>query len=164
MTTQTEQRLEVSRAIAADPATIFALLREPSGHVAIDASGMLMSTTGDAPQAVGDSFVVHMDRDALRDFDIGEYDVVVEFVAYEPDREIAWTVGMAPGQNFGHVYGYRLEPIAGGTLVTLYYDWSNASDDIKSFATFPVVPEKALLGTLGILARTVAPGAKRPAV
>lgn len=164
MTTQTEQRLEVSRAIAADAATIFALLREPSGHVSVDASGMLMAATGEAPQAVGDSFVVHMDRDSLRDFDIGEYDVVVTYVTYEPDREIAWTVGMAPGQKFGHVYGYRLEPIPGGTLVTHYYDWSDITDDIKAFATFPVISQTALLGTLGILARTVAPGAKRPAV
>ncbi len=162
--TATAERVEVSRAIAADPATIFALLRDPNGHVAIDATGMLMSTTGEAPTAVGDSFVVHMDRDALRDFDLGEYDVVVTYVSYEQDRELAWTVGMGAGQQFGHVYGYRLEPIAGGTLVTHYYDWSEITDDIKAFATFPVISETALRATLGILARTVAPGAKRPAV
>jgi hypothetical protein len=163
MTTQTEQRLEVSRAIAADPDAIFALLRDPSGHVAIDATGMLMASSGEPPQGVGDTFVVHMDRDSLRDFDLGEYDVIVTIVRYEPGREIAWTVGMSPGQRFGHVYGYRLEPIGGGTLVTHYYDWSDITDDIKAFATFPVIPETALLATLGILARTVAPGVKRPA-
>lgn len=108
MTTQIEQRLEVSRAIAADAATIFALLRDPNGHVAVDATGMLMAASGEPAQAVGDTFVVHMDRDALRDFDLGEYDVIVTYVTYEPDREIAWTVGMAPGQTFGHTYGYRL--------------------------------------------------------
>ncbi len=164
MTTRTEQRLEVSRAIAADPDTIFSLLRDPHGHVAIDATGMLMSATGTSATAVDDTFVVHMDRDALRDFDLGEYDVVVTYVTFEPGREIAWTVGMAPGQKFGHVYGYRLDPIEGGTLVTHYYDWSEITDDIKAFATFPVIPETALLATLGILARTVAPGAKRPIV
>jgi hypothetical protein len=163
MTTQIEQRLEVSRAIAADAAAIFALLRDPSGHVAVDATGMLMAASGEPAQAVGDTFVVHMDRDALRDFDLGEYDVIVTYVTYEPDREIAWTVGMAPGQTFGHIYGYRLEPITGGTLVTHYYDWSEITDDIKAFATFPVISETALRATLGILARTVAPGAKRPA-
>ena len=42
-----EQRLIVRRAIAADPATIFGILRTPSGHVAIDASGMLMSAEGE---------------------------------------------------------------------------------------------------------------------
>jgi uncharacterized protein YndB with AHSA1/START domain len=163
MSTATQERIEVSRAIAADPAAIFALISEPAGHVTIDATGMLMSASGETPSAAGDTFVVHMDRDSLRDFDLGEYDVVVTYLTYEPDRELAWTVGMAPGQNFGHVYGYRLEPIDGGTLVTHYYDWSAITDDIKSFATFPVISETALRATLGILARTVAPGAKRPA-
>jgi hypothetical protein len=162
MTAESAQRLEASRVIAADADAIFALLREPSGHVAIDATGMLMAASGEAAQAVGDTFVVHMDRDALRDFDLGEYDVIVTYVTYEPAREIAWTVGMSPGQTFGHVYGYRLEPSAGGTLVTHYYDWSEITDDIRAFATFPVIPETALRATLGILARTVAPGAKRP--
>ncbi len=163
MTEPHESRIEVSRAIAADPKEIFALLRQPSGHVAVDATGMLMAASGQAAEAAGDSFVVHMDRDALRDFDLGEYDVVVTYVTYDPDRELAWSVGMAPGQTFGHVYGYRLEPIAGGTLVTHYYDWSEITDDIKAFATFPVISETALRATLGILARTVAPGVKRPA-
>jgi hypothetical protein len=42
------ERIEVARAIAADPATIFDVLRDPQGHVAIDASGMLMSASGAA--------------------------------------------------------------------------------------------------------------------
>ena len=75
-------------------------------------------------------------------------------------REIAWTVR---GQlNLGHVYGYRLEPIEAGTLVTSYYDWSAAEQDWKDAAIFPVIPETALRATLGILARTVAPGKPRP--
>ena len=155
-------RLEVSRRIAAGPAAIFAVLRDPRGHVAIDASGMLMESTGDAVSAVGDSFVVHMDRDALRDVPMGEYDVTVLIVTYDQDREIAWSVGMTADAQFGHVYGYRLEPGDGGTLVTLYYDWSGIPEPVKDRGIFPVVPESALRATLGILARTVAPGATRP--
>jgi hypothetical protein len=41
----TSERLEVQRAIAADPSTIFRLLCDPHGHVAIDGSGMLMDAT-----------------------------------------------------------------------------------------------------------------------
>jgi hypothetical protein len=63
---------------------------------------------------------------------------------------------------FGHIYGYRLEAIPEGTLVTQYYDWSGIIDPIRAFSTFPVIPESTLRATLGILARTVAPGAKRP--
>lgn len=161
MTSQTNPgRIEVSRAIAAEPAAIFAVLRDPNGHISIDASGMLMWASGSPASAAGDTFVMHMDRDALRDVDLGEYEVTVIFVTYEQDREIAWTVGRTADERFGHVYGYRLEPISEGTLVTQYYDWSQISGPLKE--RFPVIPESALRATLGILARTVAPGANRP--
>jgi hypothetical protein len=160
---QQGERIEVSRAIAAPPAAIFAILRDPKGHVAIDASGMLMAASGSPASAVGDTFVIHMDRDSLRDVDLGEYDVTVSFVTYDQDREIAWTVGRSAEERFGHVYGYRLEAIPEGTLVTQYYDWSGIPGAFKERVAFPVVPELALRATLGILARTVAPGASRPA-
>jgi len=156
------ERLEVQRAIAADPAAIFRVLSDPHGHVAIDSSGMLMDATGVPATAVGDTFVVHMDRDALNDYPMGLYDVTVRIVTFEADREIAWTI---EGQlNIGHVYGYKLEPIDGGTLVTSYYDWSTIAQDWKDAGIFPVIPESALRATLGILARTVAPGQPRPGV
>jgi hypothetical protein len=154
------ERLEVERAIAADPAAIFGVLTDPHGHVAIDSSGMLMDATGDPVRSVGDSFVVHMDRDALNDYPLGLYDVTVRIVTLEPDREIAWKI---EGQlNLGHVYGYKLEPIDEGTLVTSYYDWSSVDQTWKDAAIFPVISEGALRATLGILARTVAPGRARP--
>jgi hypothetical protein len=128
--------------------------------VAIDSSGMLMSASGEPVAAVGDSFVVHMDREALNDFPLGLYDVTVRIVTYEPDREVAWTI---EGQlNLGHVYGYRLEPIPEGTLVTSYYDWSGIDQQWKDANIFPIISEGALRATLGILARTVAPGLPRP--
>jgi hypothetical protein len=156
------ERLEVQRAIAAAPEAVFAVLTDPGGHVAIDSSGMLMEASGDTVTAVGDTFVVHMDREALNDYPLGLYDVTVEILTFEPDREIAWTVR---GRfNIGHVYGYRLEPIEAGTLVTSYYDWSAAEQSWKDAAIFPVVPQSALRATLGILARTVAPGKPRPVI
>jgi hypothetical protein len=155
------ERLEVQRAVAASAGEIFAVLTDPRGHVAIDSSGMLMEASGDVVAKVGDTFVVHMDREALNDYPLGLYDVTVEIVTFEPDQEIAWTIR---GQlNLGHVYGYRLEPIEEGTLVTSYYDWSAVEQDWKDAAIFPVIPESALRATLGILARTVAPGKPRPA-
>jgi hypothetical protein len=153
-----DERMETQRAIAATPAEIFAIVSDPQGHVAIDSSGMLMSASGERATKVGDSFVVHMDRESLNDYPLGLYDVTVRIVTFEPDREIAWKI---EGQlNIGHVYGYRLEPIDGGTLVTSYYDWSTAGDEWKHI--FPVIPESALRATLGILARTAAPGKPRP--
>ncbi|HYN35213.1 MAG TPA: SRPBCC family protein [Ilumatobacteraceae bacterium] len=164
MTETSPRRIEVDRAIAADPTAIFDVLRSPAGHVAIDASGMLMSAEGDPAQAVGDRFTVHMDRDSLRDFDLGEYDVDVVIETFESDREIAWTIASTMDPPMGHVYGYRLEPIDGGTLVTSYYDWSNIHEVYEPMvdAVFPVISETNLRATLGILARTAAPGRSRP--
>lgn len=39
------ERIEVQRTIAAPASNIFAVLRDPQGHVAIDASGMLRTPT-----------------------------------------------------------------------------------------------------------------------
>jgi len=150
------ERIEVKRPIPADAAEIFAVLRDPEGHVSIDSSGMLMDATGEPVGAVGDTFVVHMDREALNDYPMGRYDVTVRITAYEPDREIAWTILGAIKPPLGHVYGYRLEPAEGGaTLVTSYYDWSAADPAWKEGGIFPVIPEAALRATLGILERTV---------
>jgi uncharacterized protein YndB with AHSA1/START domain len=153
-----DERLEVQRTIAADPATIFGLLCDPHGHVAIDSSGMLMDATGQPVTAVDDSFVVHMDREALNDYPMGRYDVTVTITKFVPDREIAWTILGQIRPQIGHVYGYTLAPIDEGTLVTSYYDWSSIDPTWKEAGIFPVISEAVLRATLGILARTVEKG------
>jgi hypothetical protein len=155
------ERFEVQRPIAADPGAVFAVVTDPMGHVAIDASGMLMAATGAPVRAVGDTFVVHMDREALNDYPLGLYDVTVEIVTFAPDEEVAWTIRGMIEPPIGHVYGYRLEAIDGGSLVTSYYDWSNVREEWRE-GIFPIIPESTLRATLGILARTVAPGRARP--
>lgn len=115
-----------------------------------------MSATGNPVTAAGDSFVVHMDREALNDYPMGLYDVTVTIKKLEPDREIAWTILGQIKPQIGHVYGYTLEPTEGGTLVTSYYDWSEIDPTWKEANIFPVISEGALRATLGILARTVA--------
>jgi len=158
------QRLSVQRAIAAEPRAVFDVLTTPSGHVAIDASGMLMAATGDRVTGVGDRFDVEMDRDALNDHPLGLYTVTVVIARYEQDRAVAWTIDGIMQPPIGHVYGYELEPIDGGTLVTSYYDWSDVHEAYRDAAAsiFPVISEANLRATLGILARVVAPGAPRP--
>src|SRR2546430_14693055 len=140
----TSERLEVQRPIAADAAKIFRLLCDPQGHVAIDSSGMLMAATGEPVTAVGDSFVVHMDREALNDYPLGRYDVTVTIKTFIPHREIAWTVVGVVRPPIGHVYGYTLVPQEEGTLVTSYYDWSDIDPAWREAAIFPLIPESAL--------------------
>ncbi len=155
----TAERIEVQRTIGADAPQIFRVLCDPRGHVSIDSSGMLMSAEGEPVTAEGDSFVVHMDREALNDYpELGRYDVTVTITRFVPDREIAWTIVGQIRPQIGHVYGYTLEPTADGTLVTSYYDWSSIDPAWKEAGIFPVLSEGALRATLGILARTVAPG------
>ena len=147
------ERIEVERFVEADPSAIFEVLCDPKGHVAIDSSGMLISAEGDPVEKPGDTFLVHMDREALNDYPLGKYDVTVRIVTFDTNREIAWT---PEGQlNLGHVYGYRLEPAEGGTKVTSYYDWSSVDQSWKDANIFPVISEGALRATLGILARSV---------
>jgi hypothetical protein len=155
-TSEQTERMQVERTIAASAADIFEVLADPHGHVAIDASGMLMDATGEPARAVGDTFVIHMDRESLNDYPMGLYDVTVKISVFESDREIAWTILGAIQPPIGHTYGYRLEPVEGGTLVTSYYDWSEIDPVWKEAAIFPIIPETALRATLGILARTVA--------
>ena len=156
------ERLETSRLVPAPASEIFALLCDPQGHVAIDASGMLQDATGEPVSAVGDSFVVHMDREALGDLpDWGRYDVTVRIEELEPDRLITWSVLGRIRPQIGHRYGYRLETVVGGTLVTSVYDWSQARQDFKDNGVFPVISEANLRATLGILDRTVRRGYPR---
>jgi len=155
VTNDARERIEVQRTIPASPAAIFRVLSDPQGHVAIDSSGMLMDAIGEPVRAVGDQFVVHMDREALNDYPMGKYDVTVVITTFDRDREIAWTIEGQIKPPIGHVYGYTLEPIDGGTLVTSYYDWSSICEDWRGAGIFPVIPESALRATLGVLDRTV---------
>ncbi len=148
-------RIEVTRPIPAPASAIFDVLRSPAGHVAIDASGMLQSHSGEPAEKVGDTFVIHMDREALNDVPLGKYDVTVHIIVFDRDKEIAWDLG--PNIPYPHFYGYRLEPGEDGvTNVTSYYDWSKVTGDIKE--RFPIIPDSALRATLGILERTVRAG------
>jgi len=149
-------RLEVTRLITAPASDIFAVLCDPYGHLAIDSSGMLQDVTGDVVSAAGDTFVVHMDREALNDYpELGTYDVTVKIRDFEQDAHISWDVLGQIRPQIGHFYGYRLESLAGGraTRVTSYYDWSQIHPDWA--AIFPVLSETALRATLGILDRAV---------
>jgi hypothetical protein len=164
----TIERFEVQRTIPAAAAEIFKVLCDPMGHVAIDSAGMLMDATGDPVHGVGDSFVVHMDREALNDFPLGHYDVTVSITTFEQDREIAWRTNSFVRPPIGHIYGYKLEPVdstdasEAGTLVTSYYDWSTIDQVWRERDIFPIIPESALRATLGILERIVTRGGYIP--
>jgi len=146
-----EERISATRRIAAPAATIFAIITDPAGQVAIDGSHMLVAARGATRlEAVGDSFKVDMDRDALGDLPLGQYQVLNTVTKIEPDRLLEWNVGSAERGPLGHVYGYQLEPAGGdATDVTSYCDWSGISDALRErIPRWPIVPKMALISTL----------------
>jgi hypothetical protein len=158
------ERIEINRTIPAPAADIFAVLSDPQGHVAIDSTGMLQDADGGPVTAVGDTFVVHMDREALNDYpQLGKYDVTVEIKEFEQDRLISWTILGQLRPQIGHIYGYQLEPTdePAATVVTSFYDWSDIDPKWRDAGIFPVISEGALRATLGVLDRTVRRGYPR---
>lgn len=144
--------IETSRVVRAAPSEVFAVLVDPWGHVAIDASGMLQGAEGDPVSQVGDRFLVHMDRESYGDIpDLKAYEVTVVIEELEPDRSISWSIIGRIRPPIGHVWGYRLEPVDEGTRVTAFLDWSAAREEWKG--VFPVVDEAGLRRTLGVLDR-----------
>ncbi|MGN6252276.1 MAG: SRPBCC family protein [Marmoricola sp.] len=156
------ERISATRVVPAAPAAVFAVLRDPDGHVAMDSSGMLQSAEGTPPERPGDRFRVHMDREALGDVPMGRYDVDVVITRLEPDQLIEWTIEGRIKPPIGHVYGYELEPTDdGSTRVTSYCDWSDAAPTWKERGIFPVIDEAALRASLGVLERAVLRGYPR---
>ena len=76
MSDTTAQRISITRQVAAPASRIFAVLSHPNGHIAIDGSGMLMAAPDARPlRAVGDTFLMNMDREPLGDLPMGKYQV-----------------------------------------------------------------------------------------
>ncbi|WP_030415397.1 SRPBCC family protein [Streptomyces sp. NRRL S-1448] len=122
--------LSVSKDIDAAPERLFAVLRDPARHAALDGSGMLRGRPeGPSPLGPGDRFTMGMAQGPI------PYRSVNVVVEYEPDRLIAWeTWGELRGRRLvgGQRWRYALTPLDGAadgpatTRVTHTYDWSRA--------------------------------------
>ena len=145
------ERISATRRISAPAAAIFAIVADPAGQVAIDGSHMLVAAPDAARlEGVGDAFTMDMDREALGDLPLGQYQVLNTVTRFEQDRLLEWNVGTAERGPLGHVYGYTLEPVDDNvTDVTSYCDWSGISDAFRArIAHWPIVPKMALITTL----------------
>lgn len=124
--------------IPAPPEAIFEVLCDPQGHVAIDSSGMLHGTDGQLVSAVGDAFVVHMDREALNDFPMETPgNIGNPRVRARQAHCLDGSRADLPADRHG--YGFTLEPTAEGTVVTSFYDWSRIDDKWREAGIFPVI-------------------------
>jgi hypothetical protein len=154
-------RLSATRRIAASPADIFAVLRDPTNHVRIDGSGMLIAPHDPTlVSAVGDSFIMDMDGPTRGFPDLGTYPVRVRITRYEANSAIEWTGGVPDQDPIGHVYGYQLTPVGDGeTDVVHHYDWTNVNAPWGDLIEFPVITAAGLAKTLDKLAAFVSPPA-----
>ena len=147
-------RVSVSREIPASAEVIFAMITLPAGHVAMDGSGSLVSAPSNHQLlALGDTFLMDMDRESLGDIpDMGKYQVENEVHAFEADRLLEWTVGMVDRPKIGHFYGIRLVPIDTSlTLVENYVDWSGVPEKWRTRVSWPVVPASMMAASLARL-------------
>ena len=147
-------RVSVSREIPASAEVIFSMITLPAGHVAMDGSGSLVSAPSNHQLlAVGDTFLMDMDRESLGDIpDLGKYQVENEVHAFEADRLLEWTVGMVDRPKIGHFYGIRLVPIDTSlTLVENYVDWSGVPEKWRTRVSWPVVPASMMAASLARL-------------
>ncbi len=146
------RRVGATRTVAAPAEAVFDLVSDPDGHVRLDGSGMLVAAaTPGRLTAVGDAFEMEMDREPLGDLPMGRYRTRNVVTRLEPDRLLEWAVGNPDGQLLGHVYGYELDPVPGGTRVTSYCDWSGVVPAVRARMRWPVVPVDRLERSLANL-------------
>jgi hypothetical protein len=149
-----DARVSLTRRINASAADVFRIVTDPRQHVEIDGSGMLVAPVDAlAMTAVGESFVMNMDREPLGDLPMGKYQVRNTVTKFVQDAVFEWNVGGVDQPPFGHVYGYELTavgPVA--TDVTLYCDWTGVrASSIRD--RFPIVPVHMLEKSLDNLER-----------
>jgi len=153
-----DNRVSLDRRIAAPADAVFDVITDPRRHVDIDGSGMLVATDARRMSAVGDSFIMDMDREPLGDLPMGKYQVRNTVTKFVPHTVFEWNVGGVDQPPFGHVYGYELSAVdEGHTDVTLYCDWTGVrAGSIRD--RFPIVPVHMLEKSLDNLEHIVTAG------
>lgn len=147
-------RIVVERVVPAAQADLFALLADPKRHVEFDGSSLMQGLAEGGPiRAKGDVFVMDMSIDILG----GPYQVRNTVNTYEPNRAIGWDPVLHPLDGYtdkigdmkaqGHHFNWTLEPVDGGTKVTLAYDWTDVQDP-QYRSMFPFLKEEQLADSI----------------
>ena len=111
---QHDQRVAVTRTIAADAQALFDVVADPSLHHVIDGSGSVKGVRGGSRKLqLGDKFSASMRI-------VVPYVITNKVVEYAEGRRIAWA------HLGGWRWRYEFEPVEGGTEVTETFDWSHS--------------------------------------
>ena len=119
----TDTSIRVTRKVGAAAAVVFDLLANPDRHHEIDASGMVGDDEDASPiTKVGQVFRMNM---SSGDGAGEKYQVDNHVTQFQPNRRIAWEVGLVDGERLGWTWCYDLEPHGQDkSEVALTYDWS----------------------------------------
>lgn len=133
-TDTTNEQLQATAHIGATPDAVFAFLCDPANHQHTEPTDWVRDAiTSEQITAKGQTFGVHMYLEQVG----GHYDMHNVVTAYEPGRTIAWLPGTL-GEDGTHQPGgwwwrYDIEPAPEGdsSRVTLTYDWSGTSPEVR---------------------------------
>ncbi len=136
---------------------VFDLLASPYRHREFDASKMVVSDeTGDPITKVGQVFRMNMCR-MTADGPV-EYQTDNHVTKFKPNRKIAWAVADKDGEPGGWFWRYDLS-VKGKrdqkTLLTLTYDWGDASDRTVRAVGLPAFNESNLQDSLTLLEKVL---------
>jgi hypothetical protein len=155
---ETEQLTAVTT-IDATPDAVFAVLADPASHAAIDGTGWVREPLDPAPLTEeGQMFRMAMYHENHPD---KHYEMANRVEIADAPRTIAWQPGQALPDSGeigfgGWTWRYDLEPTgATQTKVTLTYDWSAASAEVRQFIHFPPFQQDHLDNSLEHLAKLV---------
>lgn len=142
-----EQRIiTAERVIAADAATIFELIADPSQQPKWDGNDNLSEAEpGQRVHGVGEVFTMRIHTGALRE------NRIVEF---EEGRLIAWLPAPVGEEAPGHLWRWELEQAEGGTLVRHTYDWTKLEHEGR-IARARATTENSLQASIDRLAAIV---------
>jgi hypothetical protein len=135
------EQMTASTTVDAPPDAVFAVLADPSNHVAIDGTGWVKEDQdGRRITAVGQVFRIGMYHENHPD---GDYDIANLVEVFDEPAAIGWKPGTEDGPDGALAHGgwswrYDLEEVAPSqTKVTLTYDWSGATPESRAVIQFP---------------------------
>lgn len=155
----TEEIVSATITISAPAETVFAVLADPSQHVAIDGTGWVRDSLDEQRlTGSGQIFRVAMYHENHPD---GSYEMSNQVLAFEPPRAISWKPGYVSETGKlefgGWVWRYDLTQLGPDeTEVTLTYDWSAVGPIPRQRIHFPPFAPGHLDNSLSHLAAIVA--------
>ena len=155
--------MSATTTVNASAETVFDVLVDPTTHGAIDGTGWVRESLDGKPlTGTGQIFRMAMYIDGHPD---GHYETANRIEVFDPPRAIAWKTGSAPGRATaagaaddeleygGWFWRYDLAQAGDGrTEVTLTYDWSAVSPEVREYIKFPMFPPEHLENSLTHLA------------